>query len=83
MEDPATVNIQENIISEQAGSNLGPKKTFDTRLAKVAGNNPDSVVKSTHVPLRREGETRPFAVTHWITIDGEKVYGVTIFNPKE
>ncbi|HEX6640288.1 MAG TPA: hypothetical protein VF215_04210, partial [Thermoanaerobaculia bacterium] len=75
------VNVRENLISESPSSNLGPKKTFDLLASRIAAENPGAVVRTRHEPLYRPGETRPYAVTHWILKNGIVVHGETVFNP--
>lgn len=78
---PSKVNVSENIISEAPGSNLGPKKQLiDNKAAQLAAENPNSVIETVHEPLRMSGQTRPYAVNHYILKDGKIVYGVTIMN---
>lgn len=79
--DPSKVNVQKNLISESPRSNLRLKKSFDIKASKLADAFPTKVVHTRHRPLRHPGETRPYAVEHWIEVNGKKVYGVTIFNP--
>jgi hypothetical protein len=80
VDDPATVNLKENLISEAAHSNLGLKKSFDLKASRVAKENPGKEVRTRHRLLRRPGESRPYAVEHSIEVDGLKVYDVTIPN---
>ncbi|MEW6363639.1 MAG: RHS repeat-associated core domain-containing protein, partial [Acidobacteriota bacterium] len=80
VDQPGLVNVCENIISETAASNLGPKKVLDNLVSRIAAENPNSVVRVIAEPLRRVGETRPFAVTYWIEKDGVRVTGQTILN---
>jgi hypothetical protein len=80
VDSPQLVNVPENIISETPGSNLGPKKTLDNLVSRIANENPNSVVRVIAEPLRRQGETRPFAVTYWIEKDGVRITGQTILN---
>jgi hypothetical protein len=80
VDNPSLVNVRENIIAEAGGSNLGPKKVFENKAISMADDNPNSVVKTIHRPLRKPGEVRPFAVTHLIEMDGVIVHGVSIFN---
>ena len=68
------------MISEAPGSNLGPKKSFENLAKKIKQENPASDVRTVHFPKRRLGQTVPYAVTHYIIVDGQVVYGVTIFN---
>ncbi len=79
--DPSKVNVQKNLISESPQSNLRLKKSFDIKASKLADAFPTKIVHTRHRPLRHSGETRPYAVEHWIEVNGKKVYGVTIFNP--
>lgn len=81
IKDPSRVNVQKNLISESPRSNLRLKKSFDIKASKTADAFPTKEVYTRHRPLRRPGETRPYAVEHWIEVNGKKVYGVTIFNP--
>jgi hypothetical protein len=80
VDDPSLVNVPENIISEAPGSNLGPKKSFDYLLSRIAAENPSSVVRGRHKPLFRPGDTRPYAVEHMIVVDGKTVHTVVIPN---
>lgn len=80
VDDPAVVNIQSNIISEAARSNLSGKKIFENLAGRIATENPNSVVKTIHFPKRRPGETVPFAVTHYITVDDVVVHSISILN---
>jgi RHS repeat-associated protein len=80
VDKPALVNVKENIISESATSNLGPKKSFDNLVSRTAADNPNSVIRVIAEPLRAPGEIRPHAVTYWIEKDGVKTFGQTIFN---
>jgi len=78
--NPSLVNVKPNIIAEAAGSNLGPKKQFENLAIRMSDDNPLSRIDTIHEPLRMAGATRPFAVTHWITKDGQIVYGLSILN---
>jgi hypothetical protein len=78
--NPRLVNVQENLISEAAASNLGPKKSFDNLLARMKAENPSSSVLSRHRSLYRDDALRPYAVEHQIVKDDEVVYRVTIEN---
>jgi hypothetical protein len=80
VENPSLVNVQDNIISEASRSNLSGKKIFENYAGEIAKNNPNSVVRTVHFPKRRPGETVPFAVTHYVTVDGKVVHGVSILN---
>ena len=80
VDNPSLVNVQSNIISEAAKSNLSPKRTFEKLAGRIAAENPNSIVKTIHFPKRRPGETVPFLVTHYITVDGKMVHGVSIPN---
>jgi hypothetical protein len=80
VETPSKVNVPENLNSEAVYSNRGPKRIFDRRASEIAAENSDSVIETVHEPLRKAGETRPFAVTHYILKDGVPVYAETIFN---
>ena len=80
VDEPKIVNVKSNIISESAGSNLGPKRVFENLAGRIAKENPNSVVKTVHFPKRQAGQTTPYAVTHYITVDGKVFYGVTILN---
>jgi hypothetical protein len=80
VDNPAYVNVVHNLISEAPASNLGLKKSFDLRASRIAAENPDSVVRFVSEPLRHIGESRPFAVTHYILVNDKVVEGVTIFN---
>jgi hypothetical protein len=80
VDNPSLVNVQENIISETPRSNLSLKKKFDNLASRFAAQNPGSVIRVVAEPLRRAGETRPYAVTYWIEQDGARVFGQTIFN---
>jgi hypothetical protein len=82
VDNPALVNVKANIISETPTSNLGPKKSLDLLVSKLAAENPNSIIRIIAEPLRRQGETRPFAVTYWVEQDGERVMGQTILNKK-
>jgi len=80
VDNPADVNVPQNIISEAPGSNLGPKKSFDLLASRTAQNYPSSVVETLHTPLRCPGEIRPYAVRHSIIVDGRIVHIVVIPN---
>lgn len=80
VDQPGLVNVRENMISETAASNLGPKKALDSLVSRMAAENPNSIIRVIAEPLRRGGETRPFAVTYWIEKDGVRVTGQTILN---
>jgi len=80
VEFPSAVNIRENIISEAAGSNLGPKKVLDNLAARIARQNPESNVKFIAIPKRMSASARPDAVTYYITVDGRVVHAETILN---
>ena len=80
MDVPAYVNIPENLISEAPASNLGLKKSFDLRASRIAAENPSSTVRFISEPIRNIGDTRPFAVTHYITVDGRVVDAASILN---
>jgi RHS repeat-associated protein len=77
--NPADVNVQENIISEAAPSNLGRKRVFENqagRTAAAAGGETRFVSD----PIRDAGQTVPKAVTHYVTQDGKVVDAQTILN---
>ena len=80
VDDTATVNVKENIISESGASNLGPKKQLDNLLSRIKCDNPGAVVRLRAEALRKPGETRPFAITYYITVDGQLTRAVTILN---
>jgi hypothetical protein len=80
VDNPKLVNVQKNIISESAKSNLGPKKKLDNLVSKIAANNPKSTIRFVARPLRQKGISRPFAVTYYIEKNGEIVYAISIFN---
>ena len=82
VDNPASVNVRQNIIAESPRSNLGPKKQLDLLASRMAAQNPNSTVRVVAEVQRRPGESRPFAVTYWIERDGQRVYGQTILNPK-
>lgn len=77
---PHLVNIPQNLISEAPGSNLGLKKIYDLKASRIAAENPNSTVRFISEPIRKVGDVRPFAVSHYITIDGRTVEAVSIFN---
>lgn len=78
--NPADVNVRENMIAEARASNLGPKRSFDLLASRIADRNPGAIVETLHTPLRRQGEARPYAVTHSLVVDGRIVHTVTIPN---
>jgi RHS repeat-associated protein len=79
--DPAEVNVVENMISEAPSSNLGPKKVVENLAINIKEMIPSRSVRFRAEKHLRPGETRPFAMSYFIKVDGVKVYGVTIFNP--
>ena len=79
-DNSSLVNVRSNIISEAPGSNLGPKKTIENYARRLADDNPLSVINMVTEPLRHPGQTRPFAVSVWITQDGKAVYGASVLN---
>jgi len=80
VDSPDLVNVKSNFISEASHSNLGPKRSFEKLAGRIAEANPDSVVKTIHFPRRMQGETVPYAVIHFVTVDGVAVHGVRIPN---
>ncbi len=80
VDNPRLVNVRENIISEAPGSNLGPKRVIENYAIRLADQNPKSTIQMILEPQRISGQTRPFAVTVWVTQDGNIVQGVSIFN---
>jgi hypothetical protein len=80
VEEPDLVNVKPNIVSEAAGSNLGPKKVFDNRASRTADQNPGAVVRTEHEPSYPQDSTRPDSVKHRITINGKVVHEVDIPN---
>ncbi len=78
--DRDLVNVRENINSEAPRSNLSTKKKVENYAIRLARENPDAVVTMTVDNLRKSGETRPFAVTVTIKMDGKTVYGVSVLN---
>lgn len=80
VDSPVFVNVMENIISEAPASNLGLKKSLDLSASRIAAQNPSSEIRFISEPVRTVGETRPFAVTHYIVKDGEIVEAVSVLN---
>lgn len=80
VDNPAFVNLEENIISETAASNLGLKKSLDYQASKLAAQNPGTVVKYVSEPIRFGDAIRPSAVTHYVTKDDEVFGAVSILN---
>gem|GEM_PF-2995633 len=80
VDNPEFVNIPENLISEAPSSNLGLKKIYDLRASKIAAENPNSTVRFVSEPVRQFGQTRPFAVSHYILVDGKIVESVSVLN---
>jgi hypothetical protein len=78
--DTSLVNVKENLISETTGSNRGMKQQLEKRSYALAAENPGKQLRFISEPLRRAGEVRPFAVSHYLTLDGNLVEAVTIFN---
>jgi hypothetical protein len=78
--DPAMVNRTENLNWEAKDSNLGLKKQFDNLASRVAAEHPDGTVRTVHRPLRAPGLGRPFATEHYIMLNDELIYGVSIPN---
>jgi RHS repeat-associated protein len=79
-DDPKLVNVRPNIISEAPSSNLSAKKMLENYAIRLADQNPNSVVNMIAELLRMPGEARPFAVTVWVTKDGQTVYGASVLN---
>jgi hypothetical protein len=77
---PELVNVPENMASEAAGSNLGPKKSFDNLLARLKAANPSSNIYSKHRNLFKADEMRPYAAEHIIVKDGQVIHQVVIPN---
>ncbi|HDR9179635.1 TPA: LysM peptidoglycan-binding domain-containing protein [Burkholderia vietnamiensis] len=80
VDTPSYVNNQFNLISEAPRSNLGLKKSIDLQASRLAAENPNSVVRFIGEPVRNIGETRPFAMTYYITKDGQLVQALSVFN---
>ncbi len=80
--DPSLVNVSANLISESPKSNLSLKKSFDLAVSRLAAENPGKEVRVRAAPQRGPGETRPHAVTYYVTVDGKEVKALTILNPQ-
>ncbi|WP_124920371.1 hypothetical protein [Burkholderia stagnalis] len=80
VDTPSYVNNQFNLISEAPRSNLGLKKSIDLQASRLAAENPNSVIRFIGEPVRNIGETRPFAMTYYITKDGQVVQALSVFN---
>jgi RHS repeat-associated protein len=80
VDDPKLVNVKPNIVSEAPKSNLSPKKIAENYAIRLADQYPDSKINMIVEPLLNPGETRPYAVSMWVTKNGEVVYGVSIPN---
>ena len=80
VDEPSTVNVRPNLISEAPGSNLSAKKIVENYAIRLAKENPDSIVTMKLEPQRLPGQTRPFAVTVYVTQNGKTVYAVSILN---
>lgn len=78
--DQAVVNNRYNVISEAPASNLGLKKSLDYQASKLASDHPTSVVRLIAQPIRDIGQTRPSAVTYYLTKDGQLVRSLSILN---
>ena len=70
VEEPKLFNIKNNLISEAPRSNLSVKKRFENLLKSITAENPGAVIRFISVPKRRPGQVVPFAVSHYITVDG-------------
>lgn len=80
VDSPSFVNVSENLISESPNSNLRLKKSLDIKASKIAAQNPNAEVRFMSEPIRKIGEKRPFAVTHYIVKDGEIIDAVSVLN---
>ncbi|MCC6180036.1 MAG: hypothetical protein IT305_32380, partial [Chloroflexi bacterium] len=76
--NPKDVNVRENIISEAAGSNLGPKKAFENEAGRLAAESDGTRFVSD--PIRDSNQAVPKAVTHYVVKDGKVVKAETILN---
>jgi hypothetical protein len=80
VKDPRVTNVLENLASEAARSNLGPKKILDNLLSKIGSAMGDHLVTLKFIRHNNPGEARPYATTYEIKIDGISMYKVTIAN---
>jgi hypothetical protein len=80
VEEPSLINVKENIISEAARSNLSAKRIFENIAGRIANENPGAIVKTHHMPVRLPGNSVPYEVYHYITVNGKIVHGEVIKN---
>ena len=79
--DPVRANIPENIIPESPTSNNQAKRVFENLALRTKQANPNSEVWTIHEPFFRGSTTRPYAVRHFLEVNGRIIHTTVIPNP--
>jgi DNA/RNA non-specific endonuclease len=78
--NPKSADAFLNVVWEKGVINLSYKKRFENAVAAFAEDNPGCIVTTLHEPLFRPDEGRPFAMQHYVVVDGVVVGAVTLKN---